>query len=298
MPFAGAAGEIVRGLLEAALEQIPRALRGDDVEAVHDARVAVRRLRTALEAARKPLGDEIEPLERAIRRLGRKLGAVRDADVHMATLRGTLGGATVEETPGVQFLLESIAAARRRALADFAVEMSQFDRVAFVVALERAVKTSRSSTSLAENAYATLRKLLRHVRAGGDRVIERGAGRRLHALRVAFKRLRYNVEFFRTILADDDAKEALVLLAQAQERLGTISDNDTFAAYYAAQLPSLDANDPRRIGIEARLNTVAHDRERELASLRSLWEDDADERYPKRLRAAIRSAVAPLGVRK
>jgi CHAD domain-containing protein len=285
MPFAGAAGEIVRGLFDAALEEIPKALRGDDVEAVHDARVAVRRLRTALEVFRKPLGDEGGPLERAIRRLGRKLGSVRDADVHLAALRGTLGGATVEETPGVHFLLESIAVARRRALAGFAVEMSQFDR---------AMRTSRSSKSLAENAYATLRKLLRHVRACGDRVIGRGSGKQLHALRVAFKRLRYNVEFFRTILADDDAKAALVLLVQAQERLGTISDDDAFAAYYAAQLSSLDANDPRRIGIEARVKTVEHDREHELTCLRSLWEDDADERYPKRLRAAIRGAVASL----
>jgi adenylate cyclase len=291
MPLADAARTIVHGLLEAALAEVPRVLRGDDVETVHDARVAIRRLRTALESFRKPLGADAETLERAIRRLGRKLGAIRDADVHLAVLRGTLGGATVDETAGVQSLLESIAVGRRRALADFAVEMSQFDGAAFIAGLEHATRASRSSASLAHHAHDTLRTQLRRVRKSGDRVIARGSGAQLHALRVALKRLRYNLEFFRAILPDEETSEAVALLAQAQERLGTISDDDAFSANYAEQLASLDAMDVRRIGIEARRTTVANERERELFALRTLWDNDEGEPYSKRLRASVRGAL-------
>lgn len=294
MPLADATRTIVRGLLEAALDEVPRVLRGDDVEAVHDARVEVRRLRTALESFRKPLGPDAETLERAIRRVGRKLGAIRDADVHLAALRGALGGATVDESAGIQLLLESMAAGRRRALADFAVEMSQFDRAAFITGLERAVRTSRSSKSLAEHARDSIRKHLRRVRRSGDRVVERGSGPQLHALRVALKRLRYNIEFARAILPESETSEALTLLAQAQERLGTISDDDAFSARYATQLAGLDANDLRRVGIEARRTRVAHERERELAALRTLWKSGDDVPYPKRLRAAVRGATDAL----
>jgi CHAD domain-containing protein len=294
MPLGEAARTIVRGLLEAVLEETPRVLRGDDVEAVHDARVAIRRLRTALETFRKPLGSGPGPFERAVRRLGRRLGGVRDADVHLAALRGTLGGATVDEAPGIVSLLESIAAERRRALAAFAVEMSQFNRDGFFAALDGAVEGSRAAKPLAQHVHHTLRKQLGRVRKCGDRVIERGSGAELHALRVALKRLRYGIEFFRSILPDDGASAALTLLAKAQERLGTISDDDAFSAHYATLLASLDGSDARRAGIEARRTTVAHQREHELAGLRALWENGGEAPYPKRLRASVRAALDAL----
>jgi CHAD domain-containing protein len=137
MPIDRAASTILRGLFEAALAEAPAVLHGDDVEATHDMRVAIRRLRSALETFEdtrpsRKLGTQ----PRAIRRLRRKLGRVRDADVHLAVLRGAFGGATVSEAPGITFALESIAAERRRALSDFAVELSQFNRTAFLAALD------------------------------------------------------------------------------------------------------------------------------------------------------------------
>ncbi|MGZ8687693.1 MAG: CHAD domain-containing protein, partial [Gaiellaceae bacterium] len=67
---------------------------GVDPEDVHDMRVAVRRLRAMLRAARELLAPEwSEPLRAELRWLGGALGPLRDADVFGEYLR--------EETPGL-----------------------------------------------------------------------------------------------------------------------------------------------------------------------------------------------------
>ena len=122
----------MRVLLESALAEVPAVLHGDDARAVHDMRVAIRRLRSAQEAfgSRLP-GRAMRRFARAAKRLGRRLGVVRDADVALAALRGALGGATTAEQPGIAYAIDTIAVRRRWALAAFAIELSQFDRAAF-----------------------------------------------------------------------------------------------------------------------------------------------------------------------
>lgn len=146
---------------------------------------------------------------------------------------------------------------------------------------------------LGKRVRRTLLKELRRVREGGDSAFERGRGEELHALRVGLKRLRYNLEFFRCLLAAE-AKDALDLLAVGQEKLGTISDGDAFARTYATLLANLAAGDPRRDGLEARLHSVEREREREFARLRALWEGGAETPYPERLSACISEALGSL----
>lgn len=128
-PFDTAARVVVGTLSETVLGVAPIVLRGDDTRAVHDMRVAIRRWRTALTTfktafRRKPS----RMLRRRVRRLGHNLGKVRDADVHLAVLRAALAGAQDNERPGISYAIETILQQRRRALAEFAIELSQFDR--------------------------------------------------------------------------------------------------------------------------------------------------------------------------
>jgi CHAD domain-containing protein len=129
MSLRDAARTILRALLGAVLEQTAAVLRGDDTRAVHDMRVAIRRLRSALGTFEDSfVPRQVRTLRRATRRIGRKLGEVRDADVHLAALRATLGGASENDRPGIAFAIDELLARRRTALAEFAIELSQFDR--------------------------------------------------------------------------------------------------------------------------------------------------------------------------
>jgi hypothetical protein len=124
-----ASSAVLRPLLQAVQAQAPAVLRGDDVTATHDMRVAIRRLRAALRTFRgcflkEPFGRHLD----AARRVGRKLGEVRDADVQLAALRAALEGAAAAERAGITYAFDTSLARRRRALGEFALEFSQFDR--------------------------------------------------------------------------------------------------------------------------------------------------------------------------
>jgi CHAD domain-containing protein len=136
MPPAGAARAVLAPLLDAALREAPAVLREQDVRATHDMRVALRRLRSGLETFAKVLPqDRGQACARSVRRLARRLGAVRDADVHLAELRAALGGATAAETPGIAYAIDALVQRRRAALARFAIELSQFDRDAIAATI-------------------------------------------------------------------------------------------------------------------------------------------------------------------
>lgn len=110
----------------------PAVLRGDDTRAVHDMRVSIRRLRSALVTFGETIpAKRLRDMRRSARRIGRKLGPVRDADVHLAVLRAALAGAPSIDRAGIGFAIETLAERRRTALAALAIELSQFDRDLF-----------------------------------------------------------------------------------------------------------------------------------------------------------------------
>ncbi len=123
---------VARALLEEIVATTPAVLHGDDTRAVHDMRVSIRRLRSALET----FGDAFpakrrKRLQRTMRSIGRALAPVRDADVHLAVLRAALGGATGVDRPGIAYAIDTLHERQRVALAAFAIELSQFDRERF-----------------------------------------------------------------------------------------------------------------------------------------------------------------------
>jgi CHAD domain-containing protein len=119
----------MRATFAAAFEPLPSVLRGDDTRPVHDMRVALRRLRTGLKTFESCFPrDRLRIVRRDVRRIARRLGAVRDADVHLAALRAALGGATESDRPGIAYAIDEISTRRRAALAAFAIELSGIDR--------------------------------------------------------------------------------------------------------------------------------------------------------------------------
>src|SRR5256885_13970967 len=78
-------------IIEKLRKTAPAALHDGEPEAIHDARVATRRMRAALRLIRPLISDEHrKPLARALRKLRRQLGEARDLDVmldHLKILR-------------------------------------------------------------------------------------------------------------------------------------------------------------------------------------------------------------------
>src|SRR3954453_51109 len=85
-------GEYVDGLVERLRELVPSAVKDGDIEAIHQARVATRRLKAAFDLVAPVTSDDHrKPLARTLKKLRRKLGPMRDLDVmlaHLAELKG------------------------------------------------------------------------------------------------------------------------------------------------------------------------------------------------------------------
>jgi CHAD domain-containing protein len=120
-PFAVAAERVLAVRAEELLDQVPNVRAGDDVEAVHDLRVAARRLRAVLEVfevafPRKPWRRLLVDVKEA----ADALSPARDLDVHLALLERFRDAAGPAERAGIESLIEELR--QERAMADDEVQ--------------------------------------------------------------------------------------------------------------------------------------------------------------------------------
>ncbi len=200
-------------------------------EAVHQMRVACRRLRAALSLFRSALPpDETADFREGFRVLAQDLGAVRDIDVLIAETLAPIRAAA--ETP------DDIRESLRAALA--ALENRRAEEITAARALAAAPETTRlllrlgrRITALAREpgdgalrpfADANLGKRHRAVRRSGRHLVTQDATER-HRLRIAAKKLRYTAEFFQSLYPGKPMRRYLRTLSTLQEVLGRLNDS-------------------------------------------------------------------------
>jgi len=115
-PFAVAAALVVRVRAEEVFEQAEGVLDLDDVERVHDMRVATRRLRAALEIFGPcfPRKRRRKALKR-VKALADALGARRDLDVEIELLERLAGDVADRDRDALASLIEQLRAGQRQA---------------------------------------------------------------------------------------------------------------------------------------------------------------------------------------
>lgn len=120
-PLRMAAGRVVAARADDLAGIAPDAVGASDPEALHDVRVAVRRLTSALDVFADGLDEE--PRRRARRMLrgdAEPLGRARDLDVQIALVRRFLKSARTSEQAGIAHVLETLVGERAAVEADVA----------------------------------------------------------------------------------------------------------------------------------------------------------------------------------
>ncbi len=206
---------------EAIRAATPRVLDDADDEAIHDLRVAIRRLRTLLKMSRKLYGRwHADVVRRAFADVMRATGVLRDEEVLEETL-----ASTSENAAFVAWLKARRARERklRRAVVT-RLERGDLDRARLLLkALLVFPVHPKSDIDLARFARRTVERAQRNVEGGRDVAIDDVLG--LHELRIAYKELRYSIELLEEALPIDQR----VLLEPAtvfQKRLGELHDVD------------------------------------------------------------------------
>jgi CHAD domain-containing protein len=208
-------------------EVAPRVLAlTSDEDAVHDLRVALRRMRTVLEIGRDVLGSfHADEVRRALRDVQRATSDLRDEEVLLALL-GSLGVEGADVTAWLDGRRR-----RERALRRALVRMLQSGALDAGRRLLAALLAFRIKPSRDRRVHKYARRAVERARRDVER--HRGAApddpEALHRLRIDYKRLRYTAETFA-----DALPEGLAALAQGaarmQSRLGDLHDVDVAIA--------------------------------------------------------------------
>jgi CHAD domain-containing protein len=209
------------------LAKEPGTRLGDDVEELHDMRVASRRLRAALSLLADDLPVEASRLRPELAWLGQTVGAVRDLDVQLVRLDEWL--ALVPEPERVALdrlraILEDERTAARRAMLD-ALDSARYERlVRRFGAMLRGRTGARTRPALAAapdlvaRRHRGVRKAMRRIGDGADPSA-------YHRLRIATKRLRYSLEFLSDVYPGE-TKRLVARTVALQDLLGEYQDGE------------------------------------------------------------------------
>lgn len=226
MGLAAAARAILRDCAAHAAANLQLVVETRAPEAIHQARVALRRLRAALVLLKGAIPPERRHhLRREAGWLAGEMGAVRDLDV---LSRGALKAVTPPEglADGFAGLKRAVERARRTAraaaLAAAASPRAQW-LLLDIAATETALRDGENETMLVTMAADQLERRHRAVLAAGEGIDTAGVEAR-HRLRLALKKMRYAADFFAPLFPRKAVKAELRALARLQDTLGAFND--------------------------------------------------------------------------
>jgi CHAD domain-containing protein/CYTH domain-containing protein len=232
LPAAEGAAVVARRLLADVAERRLRLVDQDDADALHDFRVALRRLRSWLRAFDPELDRAVSrKTRRRLRVIARTSNESRDGEVQLAWLREQTSRVPTDARPGLDWFARHLATRKRKSDERFRKRLAKdFDRT--YAALDEALASAADQTK-DTGAGATDRTLSTVVasliRTQTDRLELRLAavrglrdGVEAHRARVAGKQLRYVLE----PVADSIPGAAVTVarLKALQDALGELHD--------------------------------------------------------------------------
>ena len=233
--------QLLEDRINRVFHELPGAVAGQE-EAVHQVRVAGRRLRVALPLlARKGDGRTVTKAVKVLRQLTRSVGAGRDMDVALGLFHDrfeSLRSSSAEQ----RALLSRLRAARARSRSQVAENIFDLDIDGLRRNLRRLLREGAVDAPTALARVLALREeegaaLLRGFSQIGDRFLPDP----LHALRRRARRLRYAAEIEDVVRGDETRAPAL--WKRLQDSIGAIHDHDVLADWLEAQSRSAAARD-------------------------------------------------------
>ncbi|MFN2399006.1 MAG: CHAD domain-containing protein [Gemmatimonadaceae bacterium] len=216
-----------------------------DSEALHDFRVAVRRLRSWLRAFRDIMRDTLEPKqERRLRRIAQATGDSRDLEVHIEWVEGSRRSLRGPARYGATWLLGRLGDEKAMRDREFREVLDdEFDRT--VRQIDKGMARYVASVAKPEPRFArVVAGVIRHHAADLSSALARvstlGDRTEAHDARIRAKRLRYLLEPLEHVLAE--VPPLVEALTSLQDQLGELHDAQIFGSQLAELTADLLAN--------------------------------------------------------
>jgi len=215
--------------------QLPGIRRAEDMECVHRARVACRRLRAGLGLFTDwPSAKRRRRWQRQLRRLGRKLGQARDKDVQLVFLSDQWRQApSVQVQVGLAGLILAHQAQREEAYRKADKAADRFRNTGVLQEIwdqsRRTLRRMQVSQQellllpLWKDAAEKIQKYIDKLIAYAPSLQQSEDHASHHAMRIAAKKLRYSLEMLRPLLGSP-VQPALQTLEEFQTLMGQLHD--------------------------------------------------------------------------
>ena len=202
-----------------------------DPEFLHDFRVAVRRTRSCLGQVKGVLGEEVtRRFGEEFAWLGKLTGPTRDLDVYLLNLddyRAELPEASRKELdPLAEHLRRRQRAAQKRQTQELDSERYARLKKDWCVFLEADVgeDAPNAARPIREIAVERIEQAYARVRKQGSKLSAKTPAEAIHRLRIGCKKLRYLLEFFRSLFDEDRVTSVIRSLKRLQDDLGDFND--------------------------------------------------------------------------
>ena len=208
---------------------------GENIEELHDMRVATRRMRTAFDVFSQAFEPKaLKHYLNGLRKVGRTLGAVRDMDVIMENAVSYQSSLKNEKQPDMEPLLSKWKQSLEKKRAKLRRHLGSKDYHTFKHDFNEFLQTSEDGRIPYVNCVMNpqLRDIVPVLVYGRfaavrayDSILSTASMQQLHALRIEVKMFRYVLEYFKEIL-DETTGSAISELKRLQDHLGELHDRD------------------------------------------------------------------------
>ena len=227
-----AAGKIILQLLEAMERNIPGILEDIDTECLHDFRVALRRTRSLLGSMKKrvPAAD-VDFYQRGLREIGVFTGPVRDLDVYLLGKDAYHSMLPEGLQEGLSVFFKELAEQRAKELRRLKKAFRSRRFKQFLAGWRGYVADTLLTDGLATGhepcrkvAVKAIRKRWQCILKDGSLIDPQSPDEALHRLRIQAKKLRYLLEFYRSLFPESAMDSLLKSLKKLQNNLGSFND--------------------------------------------------------------------------
>jgi CHAD domain-containing protein len=233
------AAEALARRLVAMRRHVAGVRQADEIEAVHQMRVASRRLRAALQIFADVLPRaKVKRWRTDVRKVTRALGAARDLDVQIAFVDDVLGACDERRLrPGLARLRLRLSQQRQALQGRAEKAMDRLEQSALFTTMAhdlhqvqvdaRLSGSARPGPALFRHARCVLMRRIEELLAYQQYVDQPHAKEPLHQMRIAAKRLRYTLEVFAPAY-DGQIDRPLKRVKRLQSQLGDLHDLDVW----------------------------------------------------------------------
>ena len=228
--------------LENVIKEIDGVRKAEDIECIHDMRVATRRMRSALALFEGCFpGKDLKKWNKRMKSVTRALGTARDADVQIDFLQRFVDNLTESRyRPGIQRLMLRLQQGRDKAQGKVTKAMDKLELSGVLDDMGKTLRQVRvharmrhvdeHSQHVYQQAYLAIAMRLENMLAYEIYVNQPERLEELHAMRIAAKRLRYTMEIFAPLYSDELDKP-IKTVKKVQTLLGDTHDCDVWVEY-------------------------------------------------------------------